>query len=115
MRASFIEARIQGAVDSVVNTASRPTIVGMVHPASGISYEPMTFQTLSDDCILITDILEATVRALEREKNMTPDAAMGAKDRLLANLARPPRQTPTSFLSLKICALYAANWATVTV
>ena len=73
----------------------------MVHPASGISYEPMTFQTLSDDCILITDILEATVRALEREKNMTPDAAMGAKDRLLAQSGKATATNADIFSELE--------------
>mmetsp|Transcript_25772 Transcript_25772/g.80295 ORF Transcript_25772/g.80295 Transcript_25772/m.80295 type:complete len:1072 (+) Transcript_25772:128-3343(+) len=88
LRSVFIEARIQGAVDSIVNTASQPAVVGMVHPASEIKYEAMKFHTRTDDCILITAILEATVRSMEQQKGLKADGEMCAKDRLLAQSGR---------------------------
>ena len=84
LQSSFMEARIQGVIDSVVNTTSQPTIVGIVHPAAEVKYEPMVFRTLENDCILMTEVLEATVRSLEQQKGIKVDSGMSAKDRLLA-------------------------------
>lgn len=84
MKSSFLESRIQGAIDSIVNTASQPAIVGMVHPATGTTHIVPAFLTVPDDCILITEILEATVQSLEHQKGLKADAELSAKDRLLA-------------------------------
>jgi len=84
MKSSFLESRIQGAIDSIVNTAPQPAIVGMVHPATGTTHIVPAFLTVPDECILITEILEATIQSLEHQKGLKADAELSAKDRLLA-------------------------------
>ena len=84
MKSSFLESRIQGAIDSIVNTAPQPAIVGMVHPATGTKHIVPAFLTIHDDCILITEILEATVQSLEHKKGLKADTELSAKERLLA-------------------------------
>ena len=84
MKSSFLESRIQGAIDSIVNTTPQPAIVGMVHPATGTKHIVPAFLTIHDDCILITEILEATVQSLEHKKGLKADTELSAKERLLA-------------------------------
>jgi len=101
IRSSFIESRIQGAIDSVVNTASQPTIVGMVHPASGINYEIIKFHIIADDSIMITEVLEATVQSLEQQKGLQPDSDMSATDRLLAQSGKTTSTADDHFVALE--------------
>mmetsp|Transcript_7720 Transcript_7720/g.24290 ORF Transcript_7720/g.24290 Transcript_7720/m.24290 type:complete len:1199 (+) Transcript_7720:59-3655(+) len=101
LQSSFAESHIQGAIDSMVNTASQPTIVGMIHPASGVDYKVPAFSITSDDCIFITEVLEATVRSLERQKGLTVDTEMSANDRLLAQSGKAAPANSDRFAELE--------------
>ena len=52
--------------------------------ADALLLRPLSTEAFEHDCILMTEVLEATVRSLEQQKGIKVDSGMSAKDRLLA-------------------------------